>query len=285
MYLHTNPQSTQDNDPHYLARRGKRVDRRRHDNDATTKADKRGRRRRAVTTRRKIRGVAAGVCRISRGRRERTARPADTGIDYEERPHPLPPFAAALRGWPATATHAASREKSCAVVVPESLRLCPGSKDQFQAFLDEDFQFYQLMTLLRDCSDDTSSWNFLILLSVNGIMVKYCLLNYLLIYSLEKLEGCIKNIKEYWYRYSKFYKMEDTPYPVFRLKEREVTTLWNRGYTDPIRALLYPLHRWKYHICAASLWSNPQNAENGGKFPSSFKDLQSIISTFQKIEI
>lgn len=61
------------NDLYYLARRGKRVDRRRHDNDATTKADKRGRRL-SVTTRRKIRGVAAGVCRISRGRRERTAR-------------------------------------------------------------------------------------------------------------------------------------------------------------------------------------------------------------------
>lgn len=51
------------------------------------------------------------------------ARPADTGIDYEQRPHPLPP-SAALKGWPtAAATHAASREKSCAVVVSESLRL------------------------------------------------------------------------------------------------------------------------------------------------------------------
>lgn len=131
--------------------------------------------------------VSAGF-RVGGERERRGARPADTGIDYEERPHPLPPFAAALRGWPATAaTHAASREKSCAVVVPESLRLCPGSKDQFQALLEEDFQFYQLMILLRGCLDDTSSWNFLILLSVNGIIVKYCLLNYLLIYSLEKL--------------------------------------------------------------------------------------------------
>lgn len=65
------------------------------------------------------------------------------------------------------------------------------------------------------------------------------------------------------------------------MKEREVTTLWNRGCTDPIRALLYPLYRWKYHICAASLWSNPQNAENGGKFPSS-KICNAVISTVSK---
>lgn len=98
--------------------------------------------------------VSAGF-RVGGERERRGARPADTGIDYVERPHPLPPFAAALRGWPATAaTHAASREKSCAVVVPESSRPCPGSKDQF---LDEDFQFYQSMTLLRGCLSDTCS--------------------------------------------------------------------------------------------------------------------------------
>lgn len=51
--------------------------------------------------------VSAGF-RVGGERERRGARPADTGIDYEERPHPspLPPFATALRGWPATAaTH------------------------------------------------------------------------------------------------------------------------------------------------------------------------------------
>lgn len=138
------------------------MDRRRHDNDATTKADKRGRRRRAVTTRRKIRGVAAGVCRISRGRRERAARengeergqPTLVLITWKDRTlcHPLPLPSGVGQPPP---RHTPHRERNPAQ--SSSLNLCPGSKDQFRAFLDEDFQFYQSMTLLRGCLSDTCS--------------------------------------------------------------------------------------------------------------------------------
>lgn len=93
-------------------------------NNAATKADKEA--AVSVTTRRKIR-VARCVCRISRGWREKTAKRGQQtpGIDYGARDRTLchpPPTSG---GWPtaAAATQAAPREKSCAVVVPESLRL------------------------------------------------------------------------------------------------------------------------------------------------------------------
>lgn len=161
-----------DNDPHYLARRGKdRVDRHRHDNDATTKADKRGRRR-AVTTRRKIRGVAAGVCRISRGRRERTARSEASRHWYWLRGKTAPFASATLCHCPqGLASHRRDtpphRERNPAQ--SSSLNLCvsvQAPKINSKPFLKRIFNSISRYdsTLLRGCV--VSSWNcFLILLS------------------------------------------------------------------------------------------------------------------------